>query len=108
MAQAMAALNGHDLIRRGEPVRLGFLAGARDFQASHAFIPCGTRLRISVERILRMEDGLGLFECNLTSLDDRFPDLTCSATISAFAPADPDRYFEDSRRHESNAKPQAS
>ena len=64
MAQAIALYVGIRAKQAGEPIRLGFLLGTRQFSSNVATIECGEPLQVSVEKIMR--DGpLGVFECHI-------------------------------------------
>jgi len=97
MAQAMSALNGHTLLRQGKAVRLGFLAGTRDFATSVAAFGCGEVLHVSAIRDLQTEEGLGSFSCRVESWQDNTCTILCQARVNAYAPEDPGYYYEQAR-----------
>lgn len=98
MAQAMSALNGHRQLLRGKAVRLGFLAGTRRFHTRVSHFHCGELLQVSARRLLQTEEGLGSFDCVISSrpeaaVTDSSAAILCEARISAFCPDDPEKYY---------------
>ena len=79
MAQAIGAYAGYTARLRGEPVKIGFLLGARRYECSRPIFPVGTVLRIHVRRVLQNENGLGSFECRIDNEDG--PLATANLTV---------------------------
>jgi 3-oxoacyl-[acyl-carrier-protein] synthase I len=63
MAQAIAAWAGYGARKRGEPVGIGFLLGARRYEADVPAFACGSVLHVHVHCAMQGENGLGAFEC---------------------------------------------
>ncbi|HSE86492.1 MAG TPA: hotdog family protein [Candidatus Binatia bacterium] len=82
MAQAIAAWAGYTAQLRGEPVKLGFLLGARRYECSRSIFVLGSVLRVHVQRLFQNDNGLGSFECRID--DIRGPLAT--ATVTVFQP----------------------
>lgn len=64
MAQTVAAYAGVMAKQANEPVRLGFLLGARRYNSNVATFKVGSRLTVRVEKILQ-DDSLGVFDCRI-------------------------------------------
>ncbi len=78
MAQACAAHAGALAGERGEPVKVGFLLGTRQYRAD---VPCfrvGERLVVSVTAIYR-DEQMGAFDCRI-AIDGR-PVATAQLTV---------------------------
>jgi predicted hotdog family 3-hydroxylacyl-ACP dehydratase len=84
MAQAIGAYAGYTARLRGEPVKIGFLLGARRYECSRPIFPVGTVLRIHVRRVLQNENGLGSFECRIDNEDGSL----ATADLTVYQPAD--------------------
>jgi len=84
MAQAIGAYAGYTARLRGEPVKIGFLLGARRYECSRPTFPIGTVLRIHVRRVLQSEGGLGSFECRI----DNENGTLATANLTVYQPAD--------------------
>lgn len=96
MAQAIAAHAGHLALRRGEPVRVGFLLGARRYDARRPGFALGSVLRVQVRRVLQGENGLAAFECQI---EDSGAAQTCTvatATITVFQPDNVSEFLQES------------
>ncbi|SFS18621.1 Predicted 3-hydroxylacyl-ACP dehydratase, HotDog domain [Dyella sp. OK004] len=65
MAQTIAAWAGCHALAAGEPIRLGFLLGARQYQCDVDAFPAGSELRIEAVRHFNDEDGMGVFACRI-------------------------------------------
>lgn len=84
MAQTIAAwASARGRRRGGNGPRLGLLLGTRRYTAHGDGFACGALLRIEVRCELCGDNGLGLFECDI-SVDGR---PMASATVSVFEPA---------------------
>ena len=94
MAQAVAAQAGYVARLRGEPVKIGFLLGARRYVASVPAFGVGTVLHVHVKRALLGENGLGAFECRI---DDAASGATvATATVTVFQPNDVNDFLQRS------------
>lgn len=89
MAQCIAAWAGGRALRRGEPVKPGFLLGTRRYQAHRATLALGLRLRIEAHCELFGDNGLGLFACRIYDGDEEI----ATANVSVFEPPDADAYL---------------
>lgn len=94
MAQAVAAHAGFEARLRGEPVRVGFLLGARRYACSVPSFPVGSLLHIHVRRALQGENGLGAFDCRIE--DGRDGLELASATITVFQPNNVEEFLQRS------------
>ncbi|MGZ5000153.1 MAG: ApeP family dehydratase [Methylomonas sp.] len=64
MAQAIAAHSGIKSKLAGQPVRLGYLLGARRYNSNIGEIAVGIRLTVRVEKIMQ-DEQLGIFGCRI-------------------------------------------
>ncbi|MES2048360.1 MAG: hotdog family protein [Pseudomonadota bacterium] len=94
MAQAIAAHAGYLSGLRGDPVKVGFLLGARRYECSRASFPLGSVLKISVQKILQAENGLGAFECRIDDSQDSTATAVALATITVFQPENVDDFLQ--------------
>ena len=86
MAQAIAAHAGYLSSLRGDPVKVGFLLGARRYECSRPCFSLGSVLKISVQKILQAENGLGAFECRIDDNQDSTCTPVAVATVTVFQP----------------------
>ena len=99
MAQAIAAHAGWHALKRGEPVKVGFLLGSRKYEAARASFAPGSVLHVHVHRALQGENGLGAFECRI---DDAgapaaggAPATLATATVTVFQPKNVNEFLKD-------------
>ncbi len=81
MAQACGAYAGARARDRGEPVRIGFVLGTRQYRAH---VPCfrrGERLAVSVS-LLYQDEQMGAFDCRI----DIGGKLAAEAQLSVYQP----------------------
>ena len=90
MAQAIAAHAGYLALQRGEPVKVGFLLGARRYQCGCPLFKIGSVLQVHVEHVLQGENGLGSFECRITNQDEEL----AVATVTVFQPANVEDFLQ--------------
>lgn len=90
MAQAIAAHAGYKSRLRGEPVKIGFLLGTRNYDAATPFFAVGSELRIYVRSLLMADNGLGSFECRA---EDK-TGIVAVATINVFQPENVNEVIE--------------
>lgn len=64
MAQACGAYAGATGRAAGEPVKIGFLLGTRDFKATTAFFRRGERLTVTATQLYN-GDGMAAFDCRI-------------------------------------------
>ena len=86
MAQAIAACAGYSAQRRGDPVKVGFLLGARRYECTRPNFAVGSVLHVHVKRTLQSENGLGAFECRINDASDPSGMAAATATITVFQP----------------------
>ncbi len=94
MAQAVAAQAGYVARLAGEPVKVGFLLGARRYQASVPLFAVGSVLQVHVQRALLGENGLGAFECRI--VDVASGETAATATVTVFQPNDVNEFLQRS------------
>ena len=90
MAQTIAAFAGYTAYLRGEPVKPGFLLGARRYECTRALFGLGSLLKVHVRRVLQSETGLGSFECRIEDGEEQ----VATATLTVFQPADVAEFLE--------------
>lgn len=83
MAQAIAAWAGCHARDASEPVRLGFLLGARSYTCDMDAFTANTELRIVATRQFSDEDGMGVFACEIIAAD-----AVAKARLTVFSPSD--------------------
>jgi predicted hotdog family 3-hydroxylacyl-ACP dehydratase len=89
MAQAIAAHAGHAAQLKGEPVKIGFLLGARRYECARPSFPVGSVLRVMVRSLLIADNGLGSFECSIQDAQGE----AATATVSVFSPANVEEFL---------------
>ncbi|HEY0061241.1 MAG TPA: hotdog family protein [Telluria sp.] len=94
MAQAIAAHAGHKARLRGDAVKVGFLLGARRYQANVPLFTLGTVLRVHVQHAMQGDNGLAAFECRIT--DSASGALLANATITVFEPDNVNEFLQRS------------
>ena len=93
MAQTIGAFGGCRARHAGRPVKIGFLVGSRRYTCSHSYFPVGAYLQVQVKEVIRGDNGLCVFECNLRGLDEH-AGISASANINVFQPDDPERFLQ--------------
>ena len=88
MAQTVAALAGTRARRRDEPVRVGFLVGTRKYLAEQPAFPLGSVLTVVVSEVVMGENGLGVFDCELTCNPPGGRGFVVSTRLNVFQPDD--------------------
>jgi len=83
MAQAIAAWAGCHARAAGEPVRLGFLLGARQYRCDADAFPAGAELRIEASRGFHDDEGMGVFACCIDG-----GGVSAEARLTVFSPPD--------------------
>ncbi|WP_266170213.1 hotdog family protein [Dyella subtropica] len=83
MAQTIAAWAGCHARSAGEPIRLGFLLGSRQYQCDTDTFPTGSELRIEAMRHFHDEDGMGVFACRIDASG-----VHAEARLTVFSPPD--------------------
>ena len=92
MAQAIAAHAGYLARQAGEPVKIGFLLGARRYDAQVPLFGAGSVLQVHVHRALQGDNGLGAFECRI----DAAGVLLAQATVTVFQPENAKQFLQES------------
>ncbi|WP_137886252.1 hotdog family protein [Pseudomonas sp. 2FE] len=90
MAQSIAAYAGCQARQAGAPVELGFLLGTRSFQCNVEAFPAGVELQIHASRSLQDDNGMGVFECQLSG-----PGIHAEARLNVFRPPHVASYLEE-------------
>lgn len=88
MAQSVAALAGTRSRSNDEPARVGFLVGTRKFQVEQPAFSIGSILTIVVSEVVMGENGLGVFDCELTCEQPDGLSFVASARLNVFQPDD--------------------
>ena len=84
MAQAIAAHAGWLAQRRGEPVKVGVLLGARKYASSLDCFPRDGVLHVHVRRVLLADNGLGAFDCRIDVAGGL--EAVATATVTVYQP----------------------
>ncbi|MCC7599506.1 hotdog family protein [Janthinobacterium sp. FW305-129] len=92
MAQAIAAHAGYLARLAGAPVKIGFLLGARRYEAQVPLFVNGSVLQVHVQQALQGENGLGAFECRIEMAGA----VLAQATITVFQPEDAKQFLQES------------
>lgn len=92
MAQAIAAHAGYRARQAGAPVKIGFLLGARRYEAQLPLFAVGSVLQVHVQQALQGENGLGAFECRIEMAGA----VLAQATITVFQPEDAKQFLQES------------
>jgi len=88
MAQTIAAWAGMHAISQGEPIKLGFLVGTRNYNPPNDCFSVGTELHITAKQVMEGANGLKVFECEL-----RYDAGNVLANINVFQPEDIDAFL---------------
>ncbi|HHM05088.1 MAG TPA: 3-hydroxylacyl-ACP dehydratase [Gammaproteobacteria bacterium] len=89
MAQAIGAYAGIRARRRGEPVRIGFLLGAREYAARVPYFRPRQVVTVRVESIFRDEAEIAAFDCEIRDGGT----LLAKAEVKAVQPDNPEDVF---------------
>jgi predicted hotdog family 3-hydroxylacyl-ACP dehydratase len=81
MAQTCAVFAGFEARGLGEPVRVGFLLGSRDYRATVAAFEVGSVLRVRVARVHRERGGLCVAECRIHHAESETPLVQATLTL---------------------------
>lgn len=66
MAQSIAAYAGVQAKIKHQPIKLGFLLGARKYEMLQSTFLCGFSYNVSVTQLYMDESGLGKFDCMIS------------------------------------------
>ena len=69
MAQTISAFIGTRSLEQGEPIKLGFLLGTREYHTELCYFPKDETIIISAETIM-MDDEFGVFDCKIITKDN--------------------------------------
>jgi predicted hotdog family 3-hydroxylacyl-ACP dehydratase len=81
MAQACGAFAGVVARERGEPVKIGFVLGTRQYRAHVPSFRCGDRLVVTVS-VLYQDEQMGAFDCRIEIAGT----LAAEAQLSVYQP----------------------
>ncbi|PPK52094.1 ApeP family dehydratase [Marinobacter persicus] len=93
MAQAVAALMGLRARQRGKGASVGFLVGTRKYLTEGPAFAVDSELTVRVQESLMDENGLGLFDCQLTCRQPDGASFTISGRLNIFQPDDPSENY---------------
>lgn len=93
MAQAIAAHAGWLALQRGETVKVGFLLGARKYEAAVPSFAPDSVLHVHVHRALQADNGLGAFECRIDVAGGQA--AVATATVTVFQPDNVNQFLKD-------------
>jgi predicted hotdog family 3-hydroxylacyl-ACP dehydratase len=94
MAQAIAAHAGYKARLRGEAVKVGFLLGARRYQASVPAFALGSVLHVHIQHAMQGDNGLAAFECRID--DAASGEMLAHATVTVFEPDNVNEFLQRS------------
>lgn len=72
MAQTVAAFSGVEEVAQGMKPRIGLLLGSRSYKASVPLFPIGARLIVSATMLVRGDDDLVAFACEIRNGDQQY------------------------------------
>ena len=81
MAQTCGVYAGIEAIKHNQRVRLGFLLGTRNYNATTGWFRNGDQLTIEAKELLR-QDGMGVFDCQILRGDE----VIASAQLNLYQP----------------------
>ena len=94
MAQAIAAHAGYLDHLRGDPIKVGFLLGARRYACVVPLFAVGSVLRVHIHQAMRGDNGLAAFECRIE--DGAGGAVLAHATITVFVPSNVNEFLQRS------------
>lgn len=80
MAQTCGAFVGAEALTAGQPVRIGYLLGTRDFVAHVPWFADGMRLEVAARLVFRDQE-MGVFDCLVRTADRSEPVATARLTV---------------------------
>ena len=89
MAQTCGVYAGIEALNLGQPVRLGFLLGTRNFHTSQNWFYPGDRLVVDVTEVFRQET-MGAFDCRIIHGDVEI----ASAQLNLYQPIEASAAFD--------------
>lgn len=97
MAQAIAAHAGFLAWRKGHPIQVGFLLGARKYATTVPAFAAGSTLYVRAHLVLRGENGLSAFDCTIARSPDAGAAALASATLTVFQPEDVEIFLQETQ-----------
>jgi predicted hotdog family 3-hydroxylacyl-ACP dehydratase len=94
MAQAIAAHAGYLDHLRGEPIKVGFLLGARRYQVAVPLFAVGAVLKVHIHHAMQGDNGLAAFECRIE--DTAGGAVLANATVTVFVPNNVNEFLQRS------------
>lgn len=94
MAQAIAAHAGYKAHLRGDPVKVGFLLGARRYQCNVPAFTLGSVLHVRIQHAMQGDNGLAAFECSIDDASTGAP--LAHATVTVFEPDNVNEFLQRS------------
>lgn len=88
MAQSIAAFAGTRAKGQNQPVKVGFLVGARKYEVERPAFPVGSILTVVVNEVIMGENGLGVFDCQLTCEQPDGLSFSVTTRLNVFQPDD--------------------
>lgn len=88
MAQSIAAFAGIRAKDESQSVKIGFLVGTRKYEAERPAFPVGSVLTAVVSEVVVGENGLGVFDCELTCEQPDGLSFAVIARLNVFQPDD--------------------
>lgn len=85
MAQAIAAWAGFQALSNNQPVKIGFLVGARKYTSTTPHFKKDDVLLVDISRVFHDDTGLASFDCRIS---DKFDNILVEAVINVFQPDD--------------------
>jgi predicted hotdog family 3-hydroxylacyl-ACP dehydratase len=96
MAQTACAYSGVDQARAGEAASVSLLLGTRSYRATVPVFAIGTRIIISAQLLVRDDDNLAVFACNIR--DAATGKELATGDIKAIRPLSLQALIEDQQR----------
>ena len=89
MGQTIAAYAGVKARKEGKPVKIGFLVSCRRYESPESHFKLGTKLTISVEKVIDNPSGLNVFNCSVA-----WGDFIIRANLSVYLPDNVEEFLE--------------
>lgn len=90
MAQSIGAFAGVCARQQQQPIKIGFLVGSRRYNCNCSYFPIGATLKVSVKREIEGENGLSVFECQISG-----DNISANANLNVFQPDNPAEFLGD-------------
>ncbi len=89
MAQSIAAFAGVQECVKGGEAKIGFLVGTRKYSSEVSSFPLNAVLMIHIEREFQADNGLGVFNCSISSESKKL----ASCVLNVFQPDDAEEFL---------------